>query len=172
MSYHNILSKSDRALAAYLKASVPASAALIFPAKQSTDKPLPICIVFSDRAAHLGAGNYEVKTAVMVKTPVSVDVDEATGEPKATSEALVASLFDACFASGVSATGDQGDDTPLADAITAAARASTDPADADLADFTCQNITVESVEAGHDRNGPAWLDTLNLELVVAPSNVS
>jgi hypothetical protein len=165
---HKILSKTDRALVAYLISVGAGDAATIVPAKRSLEKPLPVAIVFSARARLISAGVYEVNCSVMVKSSASIDVDDDDTAPKAASETLIGAVADALEA-GIDAH-EQGHQ--LADAITAAARASQNPEDADLAQFTVQDIKNLGPEAGIDRNGPAWVDTINLELVACPKDVS
>ena len=166
MASHNILSKTDRALVAYLISCDAGTAADIFPAKLSLDKPLPCTICYSERAREITPHTavYEVTVAILVRTDPSIDVGIDEDEPKETSETRVGDTFD-CFFDQVEHSGHE-----LADAITSAARA----ADADLAAFTVQDIEVTGQEAGFENRGGAnaWTDTLNLTLIVCPANVS
>ena len=79
---HNILSKVDRAIVAYLIESGAGTADDIYPAKKSDDKLLPCTVVFSQRAVAEPpySGTYEVSTAIMVKTNASIDTDDLDGE--------------------------------------------------------------------------------------------
>jgi len=165
---HNILSKCDRAVVAYLIGVGAGDEATILPAKRSIDKPLPCVIVFSSHWRLISAGVYEVDTSLMIKTPASVDVDEEETDRKSSSETLVGLVADAMFA-GIDEN-NQGH--KLAEEITNAARASADPGDADLQEFTMQNIEISGGEQGIDKNGPAWVDTIEVKSVVCPKNVS
>jgi hypothetical protein len=165
---HNILSKTDRALVAYLVSEDAGTIDDVYPAKRSADKAVPCTVCYSERAVQDPpySGVYEVTAAILIKTVPAVDVDEDPDAPKAASEERVGKTFDLFFA-GLDTASDK-----LADAITAAARASSAIGDEDLADFTCQAVTVDGPEAGFDSKGNVWVDTLNLKLVVCPSNVS
>jgi len=165
---HNILSKTDRALVAYLVSEGAGTVDDVYPAKRSADKDVPCTVCYSERASltHPYAAVYEVTVAIMIKTVPAVDVDEDPDAPKAASEERVGATFDLFFA-GLDSASDK-----LADAITAAARASAALGDEDLEDFTCQGVTVKGPEAGFDAKGNVWVDTLNLELLVCPANVS
>lgn len=166
MASHNILSKTDRALAAYLISAGVGTADDIFPAKLSFDKPLPCTICYSERAKEVQPHSavYEITAAIMIKTDPSIDAGQDEDEPKETSEERVGDTFD-CFFDLVEHSGHE-----LADLITSAARS----ADADLAEFTVQDVEVTGVEAGFDARAGAnsWTDTLNLMLIVCPKNVS
>jgi hypothetical protein len=165
---HNICSKTDRALVAYLISEQAGTADDVYPAKRPSDKGLPDTICFSSRARletpHSGV--YVVTAMVQVRTDPTIDTDQTAEDKKQTSEDRVAATFDAFWAEVDSAS------DKLAEAITTAARASTATGDEDLADFTVQACTVVSQEAGFDPKGNAWTDTIELEMVVCPSNVS
>jgi len=162
---HNILSKVDRALAAYLISEGAGSADDVYPAKRSLDKALPntVCHAMKWRFLSPNSGIYVVTAQVMVKTLAALDADEEQAAVKDPSEERVSATFDAFF-SGV----DSASDT-LAESITAAARNS---GDADLQDFTIQSCEVTGGDGGVDRNGPAWMDAIDLEIVCCPSDVS
>ena len=164
MADHNILSKLDRALVAYLISVGAGTADDVYPAKRSDEKGLPCTVCYSQSASlvHPFTGDWAIDVSIMVKTDPCIDVDQDAAEPKATSEARVAATFDAFFA-GLDSTGDK-----LAEAITAAVRAS---GDADLATFTVINVTPKTVEAGFDQKGNAWIDTLDLEIICCSADV-
>jgi hypothetical protein len=170
MAYHNILSKTDRALVAFLISEAAGTADNIVPSKRSLSKELPVVICFTE-SAKLEAeypANYRVSTSVIVKTPV-LDDDDASGV--ADSEALQAAVFD-CFKKYIT---DDSDDSALAEQISIAARAAavSDPTNnGDLADFTCQRVMDKGQSLMCDEEGTYWSDTLNLELIVCPKNVS
>jgi hypothetical protein len=169
--FHNILSKCDRALVAYLIAQGAGTEGDIFPAKNSAGKEAPCTICWSERFEEEGAysGTFCVHASVMVRTQAAVDYGEEANAPKLTSEARVRATFDA-FYTDVDTAGDK-----LAAAITAAARASgPDDNPGDLADFTALNVSVKSGEAAFDErhDGSVWVDTINLEITCAPADVS
>lgn len=160
------MSKVDRALAAYLISVGAGTADDVYSAKRSLDKALPHTVCHAQRWTLLSpyTATYLVQAQVLVKTNAAVDVDESESDVKDPSEERVGATFDAFFFADENASA--GND--LADAITAAARAS---GDADLSEFTVQNVEVKGGDAGQDRHGPAWMDAIDLELVVCPKNV-
>lgn len=168
--YHNILSKLDRALVAYLISQNAGTAGDVFPAKNSDNKPLPCTVCYAEKGEEVArhSGTYLCKVQIMVKT-LAPDVTDATpGQARLDSDARTAKTFD-CFKRNVDSAGDK-----LAEDITNAARAAAvaDPANnGDLADFTALDVLDKGPEAGFDEND-AWVDTLNLEIVCCPSNVS
>ena len=165
---HNILSKVDRAIVAYLLSVNAGNREDVFPAKSSLDKPLPCTVVFSERATliHPYSGVYEVLVSVLVKTDPCIDTTAfSEEEPKETSEDRVTKTFDALsrFGTGMQ-SGEQ-----LAQAITASARSA---AGLDLIDFTVQDISVESAECGFGGTKlDVWIDTLNLKVLCCPASV-
>jgi len=162
---YNILSKCDRALAAYLISVDAGSAADVYPAKRSEDKGFPNTVIFASKARLTTphSGVFVVEVMVQVRTDPNVDVDQTADEKKVSSEERVTATFDALYSLTDSSS------ALLADAITVAARAS---GESDLEEFTVQAVTVEQLEAGFDPKTNAWTDTMDLELVVCPANVS
>lgn len=162
---HNILSKCDRALVAYLISEGVGDAATIFPAKRSENKPIPCVVVFSERAVWDQAVYDTVNVSVMVKTNPCPEEGEDPDDVETASEELVSAVFDALF-KGIDSNGDGSE---LAANITAAAR---DLDDDDMQEFTVQNVNIKGPEAGFDPKGNSWVDTLDLEMVVCPKDVS
>jgi hypothetical protein len=165
MGSYNILSKCDRALVAYLISEDAGSAADVYPAKRSEDKAFPNTVVFASKArlSTPHSGVWVVDVMVQVRTDPNVDVDQTADEKKVSSEERVSATFDALYSQTDSSS------AALADAITAAARAT---ADSDLEEFTVQAVTVEQLEAGFDPKTNAWTDTMDLELVVCAADVA
>jgi hypothetical protein len=165
--FHNVLSKLDRALVAYIIAQSAGVAADTVPGKLSLDKPLPLTVCSSEQASELPEAPYsavfKVDSAIIEKSEAAIDAGAADSAPKGATEDRVAKTFD-CFYTDVDSAGDK-----LAADITAAARAT---ADADLADFTVINVSVKNVQAGFDEEGSAWMDTMNLEVICCPKNVT
>jgi hypothetical protein len=167
MAYHNINSKNDRALMAFIIAQGAGTAADVFPAKRSLGKTVNHTVCWSETAVETVpySGTYTIATSIMVKC-LSPD-DGATGAARLTSDQRTAATFDLFF-TNVNSSGNS-----LADLITTAARALavSDPTNhADLADYTCQDVSVKGPETGFDQD--VWVETLNLSIVACPKNVS
>jgi len=162
---HNILSKVDRALAAYLVSVGAGTINDVYPAKRSDNKALPntVCHSMKWRYAVPHSGVYVVSAQVMVKTLGAPELDQPALDVENQSTFRVADTFDAFFA-GVDSSSEA-----LAAAITAAARGT---AAEDLQDFTIQTCEALGGDAGNDRNGPAWVDSIDLEIVCCPRDVS
>ncbi len=160
---HNILSKIDRALAAYVISVGAGTSADVYPSKRAEDKIMPDTICYAKQARMLtpNSGVYVVTAFVSVRSNPAADAGEAAADKKEASEERVSATFDAFMAGVTSSSG------ALAVAITAAARAT---GDADLQEFTVQACTVESQQAGFDERGNAWTDQIELELVVNPAS--
>lgn len=168
--YHKILSKTDRAVAAYLIAQDAGTAANVHPGKRSLDKSLPNITVISDSWLPLpGApGSCTVKCSVQVKTKAALTVGASdTVKPRRDSDALLAGAGDA-----LNNFTERTDSTELADEITAAGRALaiSDPDnEADMAEFKCDEIRIVGGGLQIDEEGTFWMDTIDLELIVRPS---
>ena len=145
MSYHNLLSKTDRAVVAYIIAEGAGLSSDTYPAKRAGNKSLPDTVVHSESAEEAAPATnvYRIQTAVHVRSHADEGAD--------ISESRVAATFDLFHAVG------------LAPAITSAAQSAV----GDLANFTCQGAYVASIEQSQDESG-AWLDTLNLILTCNP----
>jgi hypothetical protein len=166
MSYHNVLSKTDRALVAFIISEGAGTEADTYPAKRSLDKDLPNTTAFSESAKQEdGAGQYRVATSIIVRTSADIDAGQDETEPKANSEARQSATFD-CFKRYITA---DNDDSALAAAITTAARATSD---ADLQDFTILRVMDNGIALTCDESGSVWSDVQSLELIVCPFNVS
>jgi hypothetical protein len=187
LSYHNLLSKTARALAAYvLDAEIPgADNDHVWPVKSSLTKPLDEGVVILDclrwTADDGNPGRYLVEVRIVVKTPVSnvPQIAPAIGAPgnpipvappdapqaqRLNSEQFVSAVFDLFFTYLV-----QQDFTVLADNITAAGRAlaAQDPTNnGDLALFKCDEITFSGGSGDANQDGDFWEDVLNLTLYV------
>jgi hypothetical protein len=167
--YHNLLSKNDRALAAYLISKGVADSTIVVAAKRSLDKTAPLVACFSESAVEqaIYSGTYKIVASVNVKTIGVQDAGEGSDAARLASDQLVAKTFD-CLHLDIDSSGEN-----LANDITLAARAlsaSAPAGNADLADYTCLDISLKGIEAGVE--GDAWVDTLKLEMVCCPANVS
>ena len=170
MSFHNLLSKNDRAIAAYLIANGVGTAADVFPGKTASAKVIPCTVIYSDRGNEVApfSATYELETAVMVKTRAGVDEGAGPQDSRLASELRVAETFD-LFHIAVDSSAEL-----LAANITSAARALAiaDPANnADLADYTAIGMRSKTIEAGQEEDGDAWIDTLHITVVCAPSDI-
>lgn len=168
MAYHNILSKLDRAIAAYLISEEVGTAGNVFPAKRSKDRESPCVVAWSERAAETapGTGTFTVTASIIVRSIATADAGEDPDDVAAASDALLAAVADALTPEENDQNGER-----LADAITAAARAeaAANPKNADLADFTCLYVTDKGPEAAFEDETGDWIDTLNKEIVCCPS---
>jgi hypothetical protein len=168
---HNLLSKCDRALVAYIVAQGAGTINDTVPAKRSQDRPLPCTVAYSERAVEVApySGTYLVSASIIVRSEAPADAGEDPEAKPVDSDDRVSAIFD-LFHIGIDSSGER-----LADAITAAARAlAADQPDryGDLADLTIMDVVIKGIEASFEEGTTAWTDTLNLELVAAPSNVS
>lgn len=169
-NYHNLLSKCDRALVAYIVAQKAGSLQDTVPAKWSLDRALPLTVCYSDRAVEAApySGTYVVTAAIMVRSPMAVELQAEDADALLASDARVQRTFNA-FHTNIDSAGDK-----LADAITSAARklASENSRYADLGDFTALDVSIKSIEGSVEEGTTVWVDTLNLEVVCCPSNIS
>jgi len=175
MSYHNLLSKNDRAIVAYLLAKKVGTPADVLTAKRSANRPKPCTVVWSERAAPIEkTGSYTASVSIMVRTSAPMDpVSEDAAQPQLDSDARVAATFDAMFTMDDPAA--EYDSKGVAAQVTAAARAlaASDPVhNADLADYTCLDVRDAGPEASFEENTDVWVDTLNLQVDCCPSDVS
>lgn len=169
VSYHNLLSKLDRALCAYLVSLGAGTAGDVLPAKKSYLKSLPCTICWTESGLLTApyAGTFTLTTNVMVRTSPAIDPAQASGEaPRLPSDARVAATFDA-FQSDIDSAGDK-----LAEDINQAAYAAAieDPVNnGDLAQFTAFNVSVKGIEGAFEENTSTWVDTITLEICACPS---
>ena len=185
MGFHNLLSKTGRACAAYIISSAAALAVApappfaagtnVFPVKNSLDKALDSGMVICDavrwNSDEGNPGRYLVETRIVCKTPVASQPQDATTQTqRLTSEQFVAAVFDLFFNDLV-----QQDNTQLADNITTAARAcaAQDPANnADLLLFKVDEVVFTGGSGDANQDGTYWEDVLNLVLYVRPVAIS
>lgn len=169
---HNILSKNDRALVAYLISQGAGTAANTFPAKRSAGKSLPCTVVWSEECIHEGAGSYTVRASVMVRSSAIDEVGEDAETARLAAETRLGAIGDALM-TGVSDESSATDE--LATLITTAARAkaTADPTNhGDLAAYTCLACRKLGDEAAFEESTDTWVDTINLEMAVVAADVS
>ncbi len=161
MSNHNLLSKCDRALVAYLIDQGAGTSADVYPAKRSSDKVLPDTLCHCDSATELApySGTYTVSASINVRSQAA-STDDDPEQPREDADARVAATFDA-FHRAIDTSGSQ-----LGELVTAAAAA------AGVAELTIFNVSVKHINAGFEEKGSTWIDTLNLELIACPASVS
>lgn len=172
MAYHNIRSKVERALANWIvQQQSIATASNVFPAKNSADKPLPVVVVHCTRAVMDPpySGVFRCDVDVIVTSDGSIDSTQSTQDSRLASDALVAAVFD-LFHADLNSAGDV-----LGENITTEARAiaaSDEENSGDLANLTVLDVRSVSEDGDFIADGAAWQDTLSLEVIAVPSNVS
>jgi len=171
--YHNLGSKLDRAIVAYLISEGAGTAGDVYPANRSGTKVLPNTTVqaFRGQPNPVCDGNYNVDVKVLVSMPAAEQPgSENTQAQRVAFDERLARTFDALHLS------DDGDTLKAtADAITDAGRdlADSDPDNnADMADFTCLSV----LNLGFDRGEPddaacAFVEVLTIRCNCCPSNV-
>ncbi len=166
--YHNILSKTSRALAAYLIARGVGDSDTVLPLKSAKSKaalPLVICAATSYTRASEDPGYYMVRASVIVRTAAAIDLpQDDVDAPVDASDEFQGNVFDA-FKIYIT---DDNDDSSLATQITTDARA----VGGDLEDFTCIRVMDMGGAVETNEQGTFWDDTMNLELICIPRNVS
>jgi hypothetical protein len=162
VGYHNLLSKCDRALVAYLISKAAGTSDDVLHFKSAGDEPRPpFTKCFAESAMelldHLGA--YTVKASVDVHTNAAPDHDSDLEQMRLDSDDRVQAAFDALHET------DDGSGGGLADAITAAA------VGAGITDFTVDEVKVVApgIQQGRGERDGEWIDTINLELICRAS---
>ena len=170
MPIGNICAKMDDALRAYLIDVGAGGEADIFPGKWSANKTLPVTICWAHSARPMQEAPYsntwEVEAFIEVRTSGVQEKNQSNTDPKDAANTRTAATMDAFFA-GVT------DDTsaPLAAAITQAASVE------DIAVLTVIACKVVEMNQGFNPRavrdmGNAWIDTIHLQLLVCPGQVS
>lgn len=170
--YHNILSKIDRALVAFIIQQNAGTLNDTVPAKTGTVKGLPVTLVHTEDAEENPprSSDFLADTQITIKTAgPTQSTEKDVHKARLASEARVALVF-SCFFLGVDSAADK-----LAEAITTAAR-NLAAADAlhhgDLKDFTCLDVRIAGVGQGPEEGTAAWLDLLRLKIAAVPYDVS
>jgi hypothetical protein len=160
MAVYNLLSKCDRAVAAYLISDGAGTATDVFPAKRSGDLPNPpFTVVMSEGGSEevQFSGVYNVSVTIEVHTNACPDEDQDTEQMRLDSDERTAATFDTMHDKFFQ-NGDQ-----LADLITAAA------AGAGISDFSVDNVTDFKFSQGRGEKDGEWIDTLEFRLICRPS---
>ena len=172
MGNHNILSKVDRALVAWIISRNAGTKDNVWPAKRSLDKTSGGTTCWSHSFATLMEGPYcgsvMVEAFVEVRSPGVIEATQGQDDPRIASDKMVSDVSD-CFALNGAESGE-----PLGQAITDAARAT---ADSDMQDLTLISVKVVGGNQGFNprmiiQQGNMWVDPLHLEIICCPSNVS
>lgn len=175
--YHNLGSKLDRAIVAYLISAAAGTAADILPANSRAKKNYPVTVVQSRRGIPNPdlSGNYLVDVRVMVEYSAVQEPNEANAEKnRVAADLRLAKTYDALMQS------DNDEDLrATCGLIEAAGRAlvnagsATDKANnADMADFSINGWYDKGFERGEpDQEGCAWVEVLNFQCSCVPSNV-
>jgi len=171
--FHNILSKVDRALVAFLISKEAGTAEDVLPAKRGGNvPPAPFTVCYGSKASETiaNSADFEAEVEIVVKSQAAQESpDDTTLALELASEQRVAKTFD-CFFEGRTAGGNE----TVAAEITAAARAQAaeDPTrSADLADFSCFSVKIGHVEQGFEEDTGMWVDRLSLVLTCCPKAI-
>jgi hypothetical protein len=162
----NILSKVDRALAAYIISEGAGTEDDVFSAKRAADAPdPPYTVAFSESGKETVrySGTYSVKSQIDIFTNCAPDKGEDTEEMKLDSDERVSATFDAFHLEDNDQSG-----SALADAITNAGRG----LGGDMSDFTVTDVILVEMEQGSAPKEGMWLDSLSLEIVCTAADVS
>ncbi len=169
--FHRILSKTERALVAYLIAQGAGTAATILAGKNSASKTLPISVVWGKHweldPPH--SREFNVDITIAVKCQLALDAGQTGNVNTLASDALLGPIF------GSFTEPDPNNVEAIPVAITNAARiaAINDPDNnGDLADFTCLAIMAQSGDSDAVEKEGVWIDTMDLKLRCSPYNVS
>ncbi len=166
MGSHNILSKSDQALVAYVNSlNCGLGPDSIWPGKRSLDKTINGVTCwshsFSTQREDPYSGNVLVEAFIEVRMSGVIEESEGEDTPRLTADDVVSNVFDGFFA------GDGQSGAPLGKAITDAAGG---------IGFTVQSCKVVGGNQGFNprtilRQGDAWIDVIHLEMLCCPSAV-
>jgi hypothetical protein len=160
----NVLSKADRALAAYIISEEAGTEEDTFAGKRAPDAPNPpYTVCFSEDGSSDHQPTYKVKARIDIYTNCAPEKHEDTEAMKLDSDERVSATWDAFHLEADKGQGGH----YLADAITEAARS----AGGDLLDFTVTDVIVGRMEQGSAGKEGMWLDSLNMELVCVPHNL-
>lgn len=171
--FHRILSKTDRALVAYIIAGGAGTSDNVFPARKSLTRKLPMLVAFSDSFTP-DEGNEAtsiVKASIISRSEAAIQADNGTNQDQElAADALAGNAYDLFYQS---ADGTQFSGAELGDLITASARAAA-TADAtnngDLVEFKCDHCRVTGGGLQFNSDEGCWEDSITLELVVRPSD--
>ncbi len=174
--FHKILSKTERAIVAYLVAQ-GVTGAMIVSGKNSNVKTLPVVIIWAKHweVSPPHGTEFMVDVTISVKVSAPPDAGETAEGRLAASNALLGPVF----GSFTEPDANNGGDIPNNINTAAYAAAAADPDDAannkDLSDFTCLNIVSQSGDSdgGKTEDGmDVWIDSMDLKLRCSPYAIS
>jgi hypothetical protein len=160
VAVHNILSKTDQAIVAYLRSLNIGTDENILPGKNAAlneQMPFVVCQSSSGRPTVPFSGQWTVQTEIEVHSNAAPDVGEDEAEMKETSDDLAGETIDAFMRFG---DGEQSGST-LSDAITAAATG------AGIA-YTAFDVSITEVEQGQTEKSGEWVDKITLQITCIP----
>jgi hypothetical protein len=160
---HNILSKTDRALVAYLLSEGVGNSDNVLPGKSAADNPsMPfvVCMSPTCRPTVPFSGNWTVQTEIEIHTSAAPDKDEDTDTMKEESDDLAAQVFDALMRLQ---EGDQSGSS-LADDISAAAHGAG-------VDYTATDVMIGEMEQGNTEKSGEWVDKLTITVTCIPRTI-
>lgn len=147
MASRHVLRKTDNALKSFFIAAAieGLTEENIVRTKESAGKELPVLILNSDTAARKRARNWEVTGTLLLKTDPTTEQNESNLDVSDTLEDAVVQKLEALIPE---------DDRPqpLADAITAAALASTAAWKLESTEFMMTAFTIVNVSTGFDED--------------------
>ena len=176
MSYNNVRSKLDRAIAAYLVSAGAGTVADTFPYSSTASKSYPNTTVWAQRAIPDPpmTGIRRVTVHVSIKgSAVNAPKEQNPEQARVAFDARVSAVYDALMQ-----TEDGETFNATAEAITEAGRALAESDDAtvaannaDMADFTCSGW-YDAGEGGGEAKAPgcSWEEILIFEALCSPSN--
>jgi hypothetical protein len=161
----NILSKAERAVAAYIIDEGAGTSEDVFSSKRFSDVPNPpytVVVALGGSEVTQGSANYKVKMRIDVVANSAPDKGEDTEDMRSDSDERCSATFDIFHLEDDDQSGGA-----CADAITSAARGS---GYNDLQEFTVTDVIRGEMEHGAEggREGSLWMDTFEITLICAP----
>jgi hypothetical protein len=162
----NILSKAERAVAAYLIDEGAGTSDDVFPSKRFGDVPNPpytVVVALGAKPVANGSVNYSVRMRLDVIANAAPDKNENTDEMLSESDERSSDTFDLFHLENDDQSGGA-----CADAITDAARGSSY---SDLQEFTVTDVIRGEMEHGAEGKEGLWMDTFEVTIICAPYNL-
>jgi hypothetical protein len=162
VAFHNISSKANKALVAYLIAQGAGTADDVFSAKRADTQPYPPFTVVDSESwaeAQEYSGAFLVRCNVEVHTNAAPDKGEDTETMVLDSDERVQATGDALMNQTIGASDGYG----LGEEITSAGG---------VTNFTCISARLVGGEDGRDEKQGEWVDIFKMELLCTPSDVS
>lgn len=160
---HDIRSKCDNALVAYLISAGAGDEDTIYPAKRALDKETPpYTVIVSTNAKETVpySGNWMVDVSIETHTNAAPDANESEADLAEDSIDLAGAIRDALMSFG---TGEQSG-CSLADEISSAAQAAGGL-------FTALNVRIVEMDGGRTNKQGEWLDTITIQVECVGANI-